>query len=131
MTYLFVGLAGIGGALLRFAIGAAFEPFVPPALFPAATLFCNWTGSFALGWMLGGGLARTSLSERARTAMATGFVGSYTTFSTFSAETVRFIDGGQGWLAVVYIVTSMWGGIALAWAGDRLAAARSDGGETA
>ncbi|MDF2719859.1 MAG: hypothetical protein K0R28_6784 [Paenibacillus sp.] len=53
MIYIYVGIAGVLGALCRYTIGLAVEPFVSAALFPAATLFCNYSGSFALGWLSG------------------------------------------------------------------------------
>ncbi|MFC3768888.1 fluoride efflux transporter FluC [Paenibacillus sp. GCM10012303] len=129
MTVLFIGLAGVLGALVRYGVSLAVDPYADPALFPLATLLCNFSGSFALGWLSGGGALRLGWSERKRIAVTTGFVGSYTTFSTFGAETVHFLDSGHGWMAAVYVMTSLWGGLLLAWAGGRLAEARKSGGE--
>lgn len=129
MIYLYVGLAGVLGALARYGVGLAVEPFADPALLPMATLLCNFSGSFALGWLSGGGALRLGWSKRIRTTVMTGFVGSYTTFSAFGVETVRMLDSGHGWLAAVYIMTSLWGGLLLSWAGVRFARVRSGGGE--
>jgi CrcB protein len=121
VIYIYVGIAGVLGALCRYAVGLAVEPFVSAALFPAATLFCNYSGSFALGWLSGGGAERMRLSGNGRSAVASGFVGSYTTFSAFSAETIHLLQTGDGGKALVYVLASLWGGLALAWIGNKVA----------
>lgn len=128
MIYLYVGIAGILGALSRYAVGLAVDPIVPAAMFPVATLLCNYSGSFALGWLSGGGAARMRLSGNGRAAVASGFVGSYTTFSAFSAETVHLLQAGEGGKALVYVLVSMWGGLALAWIGGQWAGRKASGG---
>ncbi|WP_238403278.1 fluoride efflux transporter CrcB [Paenibacillus mesophilus] len=125
---MYVGIAGVLGALCRYAVGLAVDPVLSAALFPAATLLCNYSGSFALGWLSGGGAARLSLSDNGRAAVASGFVGSYTTFSAFSAETIHLLQAGEGGKALAYVLASLWGGLALAWIGGRLAGRKTSGG---
>nr|WP_313779642.1 CrcB family protein [Paenibacillus larvae] len=60
-------------------------------------------------------------SPRLQLAINTGFIGSFTTFSTFSVETVELFRGGEIGMAIAYVLLSLWGGLGLAWAGFALA----------
>ena len=115
MRALWVAIAGAAGALSRYGIGLA----IGPQLFPWATLGINLTGSFALAFVLTWGMAG-HLSTDASTALAVGFLGAYTTFSTFSFETFTLGRTDRTASAVVYVVVSVLGGILAAWAGFRL-----------
>jgi CrcB protein len=126
MIIWYIGLAGALGALSRYAVGLAIDPRLP--VFPTATLLCNYTGSLALGWLTAGGAARLKLKETARAAVASGFIGSFTTFSTFSSEMLELFYEGQAWKAIAYAVASFAGGLLLARLGERLAARGGTGG---
>ena len=89
MIYLFVGIAGSLGAILRYLIGISLFTH---SSFPYATLCINLIGSFLLAWLTTRFFKRTSLSPVMKTAIATGFVGSFTTFSTLSVETVQLFQ---------------------------------------
>lgn len=127
MIYIYVGIAGVLGALCRYAIGLAVHHLAAASLLPVATLLCNYSGSFALGWLSSGGAARMRLSDAGRIAVASGFVGSYTTFSSFGAETVHLLQTGKIGIAVSYVMLSLWGGLLLAWLGVKVGGRKAVG----
>ncbi|RKN87015.1 fluoride efflux transporter CrcB [Paenibacillus ginsengarvi] len=114
---MYIGIAGAAGALSRYGVGVLTDSFAPASVVPLATLLCNYTGSFILGWVTGGGAARLRLPDKGKIALTSGFVGSYTTFSTFSMETVRMTEDGRYGQALLYVLVSLWGGLLLAWLG--------------
>ncbi|WP_246067413.1 fluoride efflux transporter CrcB [Paenibacillus koleovorans] len=125
MTILYIGLAGVVGALMRYGFGLLLVPYDTTELFPLATLLINYSGCFGLAWLLYSPLARSRLSERFRTVIGTGVIGSYTTFSAFSAETVLLLDRQAWGAAIAYIVLSAAGGYLFAWLGERIALRRT------
>ena len=108
MIYLFVGIAGSLGAILRYLIGISL---FTNSSFPYATLSINLIGSFLLAWLTTRFFKRTSLSPVIATAIGTGFVGSFTTFSTLSVETVQLFQRGAIGLGVLYVFISIVGGL--------------------
>jgi CrcB protein len=112
MIYILVGLAGIIGAILRYYLGMGFQVWVDG--FPLGTLCINWIGSFALAWLSSCG---NGVSPTIRTVVGTGMIGAFTTFSTFSVETLQLFMRGESFLAVLYILLSLWGGLFFAWLG--------------
>ncbi len=77
-----------------------------PGPFPLGTFLVNLSGSLALGIVVG--LAeRGTLDADARTVVGIGFLGAYTTFSTYAYETVRLAEDGERRRAAVYAVTSV------------------------
>lgn len=109
MVYILVGAAGFLGAALRYSIGVFL--FQGSAVFPFATLTVNLLGSFLLAWLTTGLMVRFSLPAHIKTALGTGFVGSFTTFSTLSVETAALFLDGKTALAVLYIAASIFGGL--------------------
>jgi CrcB protein len=89
--------------------------------FPWGTGLINVSGSFLLG-LLTGLVLYHGLSSDARLVLGTGFCGAYTTFSTFTFETVRLAERGQTRAAVLNVVVSTGTGLAAAAAGLALAA---------
>ena len=75
--------------------------------FPAGTLVINVTGSFLLGLVMRYALQTDAISPEARSFLATGFCGGYTTFSTFSYETVRLLEDGEYGRAGLYVGASV------------------------
>lgn len=92
MTLVLVMVAGALGAPTRFVIERAVTR-AGHSSFPWGTWIVNVTGSFALGLVAGLGL-RHGLSTSATAIAGSGFLGAYTTFSTFVVETVRTAGGG-------------------------------------
>jgi CrcB protein len=91
--------------------------------FPLGTLVINITGSFGLGLFLAFAEERSWLSPDYRLAFAIGFVGAYTTFSTFSYETIRLIQDGAYAFAAANVIGSVLLGIISAFAGLALGTA--------
>ncbi|XXM73135.1 fluoride efflux transporter CrcB [Lysinibacillus sphaericus] len=118
IPYLSVGLAGALGAMLRYWVGHAF--FDESGLFPYATLTVNLIGSFVLALFTTGIVRRFSLPGHLKMAIATGFVGSFTTFSTLSVETVALFENGHILLGAVYVAVSILGGLAMSRIGFRM-----------
>ena len=117
---LWVGLGGFIGANTRYLLGGWIAARLGTT-FPYGTFVINITGSFILGLIMGT-LEGHVLSPAVRLAMAIGFVGAYTTFSTFTYETIRLIEGGSLLLATANAFGSLVIGLLAAIAG--LAAGR-------
>lgn len=113
-TAMLVGLAGAIGAICRFAIGELFSGIVT---FPIATLTVNLVGTLLLCYLSAGAIHKFTSNERIRTAIMTGFLGSFTTFSAFSYETVSLFQQGSNLIASLYIMVSVFGGLAIGMVG--------------
>ncbi len=114
--YAAVALGGALGAMLRYTLGySALGRMCAP--FPTATLVINVTGSFLLGLFLTLATERINISPHLRLACAIGFVGAYTTFSTFEWETIKLIEEGDWGRALLYVVLSFALGLVAVWAG--------------
>lgn len=86
-----------------------------PRTVPAATLSVNVAGSFALGLLVAWGATR--LSPEVLSALAVGFLGAFTTFSTFTFDAVTLGRDGRAGVAVVYVLASVGLGLLAAAAG--------------
>ncbi len=116
MRVLFIGVAGAAGAVCRYAISSA----VGSHRFPWSTLGINVAGSFVLGLVLSLAAARDWPAD-VTAAIAVGFVGAFTTFSTFSWEALTLGRAGRAASAIAYTAGSVGLGLAAAYAGLRLA----------
>ena len=120
MRVLLVGVAGAAGALSRYGIGLV----IGPRSFPWATLTINVTGSFLLGLLLTVATARHwSLDVSA--PIAVGFLGAYTTFSTFAWEGLTLGRTDRLPAAIGYVAVSITLGVLAAAAGLRVGTAIS------
>ncbi|MFN0122116.1 MAG: fluoride efflux transporter CrcB, partial [Blastocatellia bacterium] len=88
--------------------------------FPVGTFVINVTGSFVIGALLAMSETQTGLPAHWRLALATGFLGAYTTFSTFSYETLRLLETGRAALALAYALGSVLAGLLAVWLGSCL-----------
>lgn len=118
MVYFLVGIAGFLGAILRYLIGLAL--FNESLVFPFATLITNLFGSFLLAWFTTGLFKMLSLPANIKTAIGTGLIGSFTTFSTLSVETVHLFQSAHFYLGIIYIFVSMIGGLVMSRLGFSL-----------
>jgi CrcB protein len=123
LNFLLVGMAGIIGALLRYLLGSYFNQWWFYD-FPLATLLINLVGSFLLGWLTNFLPRFSSIPPYVLTALGTGLIGSFTTFSTFSVETVHLISAAKWGTAISYVLLSLWGGLLFSWFGFRLGMGR-------
>ena len=104
--YILIGIFGIGGAIFRFGIGLFFH-----SVFPWGTLIVNLAGCFLLPVIFIFIQEIGAFSGEIVTAMGTGFVGAFTTFSTFSADIVKLINDEKIIMACIYLFTSLAGGL--------------------
>lgn len=116
--YFSVITGGILGSLLRWLVA-----LVLPAIdggFPWPTLFANVTGCFIIGFYaaLTGPDGRLFVDPRTRQFVMTGICGGYTTFSGFTVEMLRFVQGGDVRQAAVYLVVSVTTWLLAVWLGD-------------
>jgi len=103
--YLIIGLGGFLGANLRYVVGGwAAEKW--GASFPFGTLLINVTGSFVLGVFLAAVTGRLSIDPRWRLFFAIGFLGAYTTFSTYTYETMQLVLTGGWWPGLLNLALS-------------------------
>jgi fluoride exporter len=116
-----IALGGALGAPARY--GVAQLVHVAKGCFPWATFWTNVTGSFALGLVLVLILERFPPTRYVRPFVATGFLGAYTTYSTFAVETNLLVRGGQAGTGVVYGLASLVAGFVAVWAGMLVARA--------
>jgi CrcB protein len=116
MEYLWVALGGALGALARYAAGVWIYERLGTR-FPYGTFAINVTGCFLIGLSLTVLDAHMDLSPAWRLAIPTGFIGAYTTFSTFEYETLRAAQHGQMGTAVLYFGSSLALGLLAVWLG--------------
>lgn len=119
--YIMILLGGATGSLARFLIGSAIMNRVG-GRFPYGTVFINLTGSFLIGFTM------TLLTERLkphpnwRFLLVVGFLGGYTTFSSFEYETLGLVRDGSRWLGLLNAVGSVTLGYLAVWLGAAVAA---------
>jgi CrcB protein len=106
-----IAVLGAAGALARLGVSNV----LPADRFPVATVVVNVTGAFALGLVVTWGAAR--LSHDVRSGLAVGFLGAYTTFSTFTMDAKRLADDGRVQAASSYVVASVTLGLIAVIAG--------------
>ena len=118
-----IAAAGIGAALggvARYVIGFWFLQRFGPG-FPWGTLFINLTGSFLIAVVAElAGTRAFGITPTARIFIATGMLGGYTTFSTFSIDSLNLIESGGPSLTALYALASVGGGVLAAYAGQVL-----------
>lgn len=116
VKYLIIGIGGFLGSIARFWLGSYIDSKMG-SRFPFGTLVINCTGSFVIGFIV------TLLAERAhwspnwRYLIPIGFVGAYTTFSTFEFETFRVVQDGELLLALLNVSVSIIVGFLAVWLG--------------
>ncbi|WP_409270323.1 fluoride efflux transporter CrcB [Neobacillus sp. SCS-31] len=124
MAYVFVGIGGAIGSILRYFLTYLHSP---DSAMPYGTLFVNLTGSFVLGWFTARFASFKKLHPHLSAAFSTGLIGSYTTFSTFSLEIVNLADAGHYFYSFAYLAVSLAGGILLCWLGYKAAFMKREG----
>lgn len=102
----FVALGSAVGGVARYLLGGWIQERTG-STFPIQTLLINVTGSFLLGLIQRYALESVVVTPEVRTMLTIGFCGGYTTFSTFSLETVRMLEDGDWKRATLYMVLSV------------------------
>lgn len=109
---LLVMAGGAVGSALRYLLGCLAAQMIPGASWPWGTFSANVVGGFAMG-LLAGWLARFNApsGEPIRLLLAVGLLGGFTTFSSFSLETMLMMERGQTGMALGYAVLSVVGAV--------------------
>ncbi len=102
----YIALGSALGGVLRYLLGGAIQRAAGPG-FPVGTMIVNLSGSFLLGFLLRYATHPPSLTPEVRAFLTVGICGGYTTFSTFSAETVTLMQDGQWAKAITYALGSV------------------------
>jgi fluoride exporter len=110
-----IALGAALGAPTRYGVAQVIH--VAPGSFPWSTFVVNVTGSFVLGMSMALILERFPPSRYLRPFVATGFLGAYTTYSTFAVETDLLVKQGHAAIGVAYAAASLVTGFAAVWAG--------------
>ena len=97
--------SGIGGALRHSCNG--FVTSLTGTSFPWGILAINVVGSTLMGMVVGWWALHASASQELRLFLTTGIIGGFTTFSTFSLDTVLLVERGSSWLAMGYVAASV------------------------
>jgi len=105
MPIVLIAVGGAAGAVARYLVDATISQRWPSA-FPWGTLAVNLSGSLVLGVLFALTVERGVLPASSRAPVMIGFIGSYTTFSTFMLESWRLVEDGAVGLAVANIVGS-------------------------
>jgi CrcB protein len=111
VQYMAIGAAGFFGSIARFAVARCIMRWFP-ITFPLGTFVINISGSFFLGWFFTLVGQRYPISDTMKLAIGVGFVGAYTTFSTFMCETDALLTDKLWTAAMINLVGSLVLGLA-------------------
>jgi CrcB protein len=120
LRLLLIAVFGAIGTLARYGLQGLVQVKMG-STFPYGTLAINLTGCFFLGLIGQFTLNRMVISPELRMAIAVGFFGGYTTFSSFGWETAKMLEAGEWLWATSYVAVSVVFGLFLSVAGIRLA----------
>jgi CrcB protein len=118
MKYFLIALGGALGTLLRYGISNAILTLTSGA-FPLGTLMVNISGSFVIGYLWGMNSV-ISFQQNLSAFLFIGLLGGFTTFSSFSIESLQLLKEGDTRAAFIYIFSSCIGGLLAAYLGIRL-----------
>ena len=114
--YLAIALGGALGAISRYWVSTRTYAWLGTD-FPYGTLMVNVSGSFVMGLLTVLLVEKLTLPEEVRFALIVGFLGSYTTFSTFALDGINWINNGAIMKASIYVLLSVLGSLLGVWAG--------------
>jgi fluoride exporter len=119
-NYIYIAIFGALGCWARFAMTQLIQGLWGND-FPYATLFINVSGAFLMGFLFVETLERLTLAPALRTGILTGFLGGYTTFSTYAMESFTLAETGAALNAGLYVLLSNALGLLAAFAGAFIA----------
>ena len=117
MDAIYVAAGGFIGAILRYMLSITFAD----TNFPIVTFSINLSGSFIIGFVLVIAMERPSISPNFRFFFATGLLGAFTTFSTYTLQTLKLLNEGYILTALNYYLWSVILGIIFAIVGAQIA----------
>lgn len=104
MKFVYVALFGMMGVLSRFALSEVLQKW--PSGFPVATFLINLAGAFLAGLLYSIAVQSVSMPPELRIGLAVGFLGGFTTFSSFCVETLQLLQGHHLAKAILYFTAS-------------------------
>ena len=116
INIVYIAAGGALGAVMRYLVSTGIHSFLGRG-FPYGTLTVNVLGSFMMGFLFIYLLERSSLGPEWRALILIGFLGAFTTFSTFSIETLNLIESGAMARAMANILVSVITCILATWLG--------------
>ncbi len=119
-NYLIIGLGGFLGAVTRYAVSIWIGQRWGRT-FPLGTFFINISGSFLIALIMSLTTERFMVNPQWRLFLAVGFLGAYTTFSTFEFETGALLRDGEWMIAALNVVLSVFAGFAALKIGEVVA----------
>jgi CrcB protein len=120
INYLCVLIGGGLGSLTRYVVGRAITQLHPNAYFAWGTFSINVTGSFLIGLLMTLLVERLQLPHYWHLIAVVGFLGGYTTFSSFEYDAYLVTRAGQPLTALLYLIGSVVAGYAAVWLGSSL-----------
>ena len=120
LSLLAIAIGGGLGSIVRFVISREMGDLLGNYL-PYGTLTVNVAGSLALGWFITFFFDRPELSSALRLGLTVGFLGAFTTFSTFSYESLQLLLDGSVWRAIFNVVLNAVACIGMCYLGMQLA----------
>lgn len=115
--YLAIALGGSLGAMSRYWVSTTSSAWLGSG-FPYGTMIVNISGSFAMGFLVILLTEKIVMPEAVRLALIVGFLGSYTTFSTFALDSMQSLNSGAMMKVTAYILISVFGSILGLWLGN-------------
>ena len=114
-----MGVGGFFGSMARYGLSGLVSR--PQETFPWGTFVANVSGSFVLGFLVTLFAHSVPVHPDLRVALTVGFIGAYTTFSTFGLETVDLAAAGSASVAILNVIASVAVGLLAVWAGQAVA----------
>ena len=119
-SYMAIAIGGGLGSVVRFIVSRELGNWFGSYL-PYGTLTVNVAGSLALGWLATVFLDRPEISSAIRVGLTVGFLGAFTTFSTFSYESLQLLLNGAVWWALFNVVLNAAACIGMCYVGMQMA----------
>jgi CrcB protein len=117
LQVLWIGLGGFIGAILRYAVSGGVQQMLRNSAFPFGTLAVNLIGSFIFGWLTIFADQSDLVSTETRAFLFVGFLGAFTTFSTFGNDSYSLFNGGENGFALLNIGFHIFLGVGAIWLG--------------
>ncbi|HEY0304995.1 MAG TPA: fluoride efflux transporter CrcB [Longimicrobiales bacterium] len=117
---LLAGVGGFIGSAARYALGVGTGRIAAALMFPIATLLVNVIGSLIIGAFLAFTLTRDTLTDEARVFVVVGILGGFTTFSSFSMDTLLLWREAGGVRAAMNVLLNVATCLLAVWIGDAL-----------
>jgi len=119
--FLLIGTGGFIGAVLRYIVGNLAQVWTRAENFPAGTLIVNIIGCLVIGFLSHVGENNPVITQETRSFLFIGVLGAFTTFSTFSNDTVNLFRGGLFIYSVLNVAAHIFVGLAAVWLGRQAA----------